>query len=244
MWRYYSRDFLAETFGVEYKGTNIIFPDYCQRFDNEPVYNITNDCLKMMCTYSDPDNALVAVTDGFDRLATIDEIITEFDKQNVSYHIDFYFWNPNSFQENRLRLIEKKYDSVSVFFHIPHEEYVKKLACYDYFVVLRKKGKIPIWPEYDARCYSEGNHKYSVCSRYIESIAVGTPVVSTAAMTQCDILEKDEVLIKMHLKNISLSYLKENRKSYKMNVRKKRHKYYIENHIDELILFIKDIVAN
>lgn len=244
VWRYQSRNFLSERFGYQYKGKSVTFWDYCESFDIDESYHRTDDVLRLCFLPTNMDNYIDCKDsqNGFACENTIWDLI-ELLGNKANCEVDIYAWNLSDNHKKIMDRIVSKYVNFKIYVHIPHKELLIRLQKYDYGVCLiRHNNPIKYVAEYyDAMHITEGIAYYSTKNSLFDMISAGVPIIGRFPVKQMEFFDQFQVRVDMDYIDFDIDYLIKHRSYYKENARSARKQLLIDEHIEELIVFFKDI---
>lgn len=243
VWRYYSKDYLSEKFGINYSGPSIHFSDCTEISHTLSSENTNDDILKLCCIPTHAVDILETESiNGFTREAHIDEIMKAIGN-NIKVRLDVFLWDASDDEIAQLDGLTETFENFNYFIHVQHDELMERLGSYDYGISLMTRGEIPVWPETNDGIHTEAAFRYSMSNKFFEFLSAGLPIVSTFGEMQCDELEKEGGLIRMDLDSLDVLYLTNEKNSFKKKALAARGKYSIDKEIVRLIDFFKKVGA-
>lgn len=243
VWRWFSKDFLEQKKGFVYKGKSIQFLDYCKGVEtdkNNKVDDIVKICFVQGGIYEYLDETVFANNGVYAESARIDTILNKLGNvRDCIFHM--FIGRCDDINRKKIEKLEKKYSNFKVFYGIKYNEMIVKISEYDYGCLFMTGGKeIPELESIDNVYYGSA-YINGVANRFFDYLDANIPIITTAEKKQCQFLERYGVIIPMNICNIDLDYLKKNKLLYKKNVVKAKAELLIDNHIQRLIDFFKEL---
>lgn len=243
VWRWFSKEFLENAKGFVYKGKSIQFLDYCNGYEVEKRENNENElklCFITGGTYGLLDEKIYKNNGPYVEMARIDNIMKKIGKRNdCIFHV--YVGEINEKDRRKFDTLVEEYPNFSFFCGIRHDELIQKISEYDYGCCWTTGGISMPDLEADGIGFTGSNFVNSVPHRYFDYIDAGIAVIAVRPKKLCALLDEQGVLVKMDISNIDIDYLKENRQIYKENVKKSKKELLIDDHIQRLIDFLKEL---
>ena len=88
---------------------------------------------------------------------------------------------------------------------------------------------------------TEGIAYYSTKNSLFDMISAGVPIIGRFPVKQMEFFDQFQVRVDMDYIDFDIDYLIKHRSYYKENARSARKQLLIDEHIEELIVFFKDI---
>ncbi len=243
VWRWFSKEFLEEKKGFVYQGTSIQFLDYCEGYQIESRIEKRDElhlCLVLGNTYGLLDETIYPNDRKHVEYARIDSIVKVLGERDDCI---FHAFMGDSSKEDRIKFseLEKKYPNFKVFYGTKHNELIQKISKYDYGCFLYTDGQdISEFESFDNLFYGS-THNNAMSNKYFDYLDAGLPIIATRPLKLCEYLDKFGVIVKMHIFNLDIQYLKDNKQLYKKRVVKARKELLIDNQISKLISFLNDL---
>lgn len=247
IWRWFAKDYLAESKGMRYRGKSIQFLDYCAGY---PIAEQTQDM--------ESDEVKICLVGGAGKNASDERITQEFDNKGYVWEASMqeildilgnrkdcciHFFAADLMEENIkiCKKFEEKYSNFKLFLRTDHTQLIEKLSNYDYGCELFTDGK-KLPPDMTLNGINTGNDLiYSVANKYFDFFDAGIAVITTYPEKFIDYLEQYGIIVRMNTGNFDVEYLKKNKAKYKENARIAKKELHIDNQIPRLIEFFKDV---
>lgn len=243
VWRWFSKDFLAEKKGFVYKGKSIQFLDYCKGFDVKSDKK-SDDRLKICFVLGGIeqflDDTVFTNNTIYTEPARIDTILDKIGNRNdCIFHLFLGRCDDNN--RKKLEKLEEMYFNFKVFYGTRYSELIFKISEYDYGCLLMTDGKDIPEQESINNVYYGSSYINSVTNRFFDYLDACIPIISTVSKKLCEHLDRYGVIIKMTVSDINIEYLKKNKLIYAKNAARAKTELQIDNHIQRLIDFFYDI---
>ena len=250
VWRWYSKEYLEQRKGFEYKGKSIQFPDYCGTYiaETEQPENKDGEILKLcsLRTSFTDFGEKGGVPDGYERFSTLEEILDLIGNRNdCILHMYMSRFDQRDYEDS-LKL-EEKYSNIKFFWSVDHREMIERLKEYDYGCRFYNEGD-PVPMEQVVKycgmfCFGSDNEN-AVTNALVDYVDAALPIIVKFPHKQVDFLEQYGVIVKMPTNEFDFDFLKENRSKYKKNAWEARKFLAIDDHIQELIDFFEEVSGN
>ena len=247
VWRWFSKDYLKEEKGFLYKGKSIQFHDYCGGYlkDNKSIRQHAGNVLKL-CTvqgsfwiFSQEGD----VPDGYETFASLKDI-TNLLGNRKDCVLDIYIGICDEKGMEEAEKIEAIYSNIRFFWNTNHMELIDRLQDYDYGCEFYNSGKIiplDMKIRYGVHEHYGSLNTNSVSNRFYDYIDAGLPVISIMPHKQIDFLSKYGIIVHMCIQDFDMDFLIKNAEELKRKAVAARQELDIDNHIDELIQFFKEL---
>ena len=246
VWRWSSKEYLEQEKGFTYKGKSIDFHDYCGGYIKEYEKEQQNGSTLKLCNVQGlfgyfPQKG--DMLDGYKLFSSLEEITDVLgNKENCI--LDIYIGQYNVKDYEKAKKIEEQYSNIRFFWEVEHMKLIERLQDYDYGCEFYNEGnEIPM--NMSVIC---GPGKYrgsmiinSEAHRFYDFIDAGIPVITIMPRKQVEFLDKYGVIVKMSLQSLDIDFLQENKEELKRKALLARQKLDIDEHIDGLIKFFRDL---
>lgn len=250
VWRWYSKEYLEQRRGFEYKGKSVQFPDYCGGYVDgaERPEKVDSGVLKLCSLRSSFTDfgEEGGVPDGYERFSTLDEILELIgNRKDCILHMYMCRFDQKSYEES-LKL-EEKYNNIKFFWSVDHMEMVERLKEYDYGCRFYNEGEaVPMEQvvKYSNMFFFGSNNEYAVTNALIDYVDAALPVIIKFPHKQVDFLEQYGIIVKMPTNEFDFDFLKEHKSKYKKKALEAKKLLAIDDHIRELIDFFGEVSGN
>lgn len=241
VWRWFSKEYLEKK-GFCFQGKSVQFLDYC---DYEAVNDmrITSDSsvvkLCALAGYADEyimDRTYTTQYCDWARVGEILEVVGN--RKDCIFHFYAGFLNDDSIVQ--CRKYEQQYENFKFYLATEHNELLQRLKMYDFGCELYTDKK-EVVDNAIIDGYYGSNFINSVCNKFFDFLNVGLPIVTTYPLKLCEYFAQFGFVVKMNLSNLDVSYLKQYREYYKEKVKKAKEELDIDNQIERLVLFFKEV---
>ncbi len=230
--RGYEIEYLCELPEYDIRGKTIRFPDYMDDIqepyfapDDAPltVYHAGSFSTEKEC----PDSPLARHIEFAEMCAA----------NKCHYHL-----YPVSYDEKRFSEIIEASRS-NPYFHIhkplPFRELLREINKYDYEVGPDKKEALELKIVNDSLMV---NHLiYGHCNKYFDALSAGVPIASFFMLKELEEFEREGMAFKWGIEDFDFDELRRRRKEMKENVCRRRNRWLLDNHIQELIDFYNSL---
>ncbi len=229
--RGYEIEYLCELPEYDIRGKTIRFPDYMNDIQ-EP--------------YFAPDDAPLTVY-----YAGSFTTQKEYPGSPLACNIEFaemcaankchYHLYPLPYNEKNLSEIIEASRS-NPYFHIhkplPFRELLREINKYDYEVGPYKKEVLELKI---VEIYTVNKLIYGHCNKYFDALSAGVPIASFLLLKELEEFEREGMAFKWGIEDFDFDELRRRRKEMKENVCRRRNRWLIDNHIQELIDFYNSL---
>lgn len=238
VWRYFSKDYLQNEMGYQYKGESIQLLDNCGGYKiTSQMKESRNDKLRLCCVVSQIESFLQQDTEAYTQLARFSDLLERLDESCV---LHVFVWTASVDAERELKNLEEKYANFKYFLKTEHNRLINRLCTYDYGLCVYTDERIPTYPAgaemihgVGFKC-TEGTYRYSVANRYFDYIDAELSIVTTLPEKLCEYLQKFNVIVRMNINNFDYRYLKANKEYYKKQAKIAKGKLSMRRQIDSL----------
>lgn len=241
VWRYFSKDYLAEKKGFTYHGKSILFFDYCYGNRKKNFDIKGNERYVRLCCVASIGDYLFNVCDkqGYRCDASIYEILDVIGgREDCCFHL--YAGSLKRENYEICKQLEVKYNNFKLFYDTDHETLGERISEYDYGANLDKDGNI-MPSDVSVNGYSGHALQNGSCNYFFDFLDAGLPIITTSLPKFVEYLNQYHVVVEMTVDDLDINYLIENKKKYKTNVLNAIEHLSIDNHISDLIDFFKEV---
>lgn len=247
VWRYFSKEYLQDKMGYQFKGDSIQLLDNCGGYEiphqsSEPQ----DEKVKLCCVVSQIDSFLWHDSSTFTRQARFGDLL---DKLDLSCELHVFAWSASVEAERELKKLVQEHKNFKYFLGVEHNDLIRRMSAYDYGLCVYTSERIPEYPLgaeviWGGYVCTEGTYRYSVANRYFDYIDAELAVITTLPEKLCEYLQKFDVIVKMNLSNLNPSYLKTKRKYYRKRAKAAKHELLMSKQIDSLTNLFEKICSN
>lgn len=238
VWRWFSKEFLAEEKGFKYQGKSIHFLDYCNGYQVKVKQNNSKLRLCFIAggTYGLFDEVNHKGNFQYVQVAKMDTIMESIGNRSDCI-FNVFIGTISEKDKSRIEELSRKYSNFKCFVGTKYDEMISMISEYDYGCYWSTGVKEMPQQEFDEHGLTGSNYMNAVPNRYFDYLDAGIPIIAVQPKKICDYLNKYGVLIKMNVTNFDIEYLMKNRHTFKKNVEKAKKELLIDNHIEKLIDF-------
>lgn len=237
VWRFFSKEYLQNNLGYQYKGDSIQLLDNCGGYETAPpMLETSSGKLRLCCVVSQINSFLQQDIEIYPQQARFVDLLEKLD-ETCELHV--FAWYANTDAQRQLKELEERYANFKFFLRIEHKDLIKRLSTYDYGLCVYTNENIPVYPagaemiEGGVMC-TEGNYRYSVANRYFDYLDAEIAVITTLPEKLCEYLRRFDVIIGMNISNFDLGYLKANRGYYKKQAKAAKKELLMSRQISNL----------
>ncbi len=235
--REFSWDYLHNERGLKMPGKKLRFLDYYDvrdEVDNE----VSDDEELRLCYIGGLDTERMYHGSA---MACFLEFANLCAENKCHFYVYSRDWNPEAY----IDYIEL--DKNNEYFHfckpLPFEELCTEIGRYDYGVYPVKKSFRNLkGMEMGTDGRTKAKYSYAGTNKYFDYLQSGLPVVAGVPVKLIETLAKEKLAINWCLEDFDFDELRRRKKEMKENVRKNRHKFSIQYHIQELVEFYEDLM--
>ncbi len=242
VWKWFSEESMRKR-GFCFQGKSILFLEYCSDVE-EDLLNTSraeDDILKL-CMIVGIDNLYYEKRmdkTEYTCVARAYEIMEKIkDRDDCVFHM--YIGRTSEEGRELYKQYENQYRNFKVYYSVERDQLLNRLRNYDYACNIYVAGEIP--PD-DLRIDNMTGNCMKNYSRnsFFDYLSAGLPMIATMPLQYIEYMQKYNVIVKMNLADLDIDYLKRYRQYYREKAEIARKELVIDNQIERLIEFFREV---